>query len=196
MKVLSLCAAAACAGAARAEGDALRAQLAASLSAAAPSFCATSAAGSCPSAAYSVVSVGSSKVCCLGSPFINSCSSFAGTLAGGSLICGSVTVSCNRLSALSDCTGTAQQSAPAAPVNGICPSVSSNTEAGQVCASLGGTTLSLIPVGVFGCGTYSCLPQGCVGGLVRPPGQSCSPGNVNVPAIFLAMLGALAATIL
>jgi hypothetical protein len=168
---------------ARGESEALRAQLSAQLSA--PSLCIGT---SCPSSAYNNVG----GICCLGSlTLYGTCVPGGGASSGSdTVICGGLMTTCG---AIPSCTGSTPVTLP--PTN-LCPAQASASAAQSYCTSVGGVfnggpTLN-------GCGVFTCLPA-CTAGVIAPAANvnNCpSSGNFNVPAIFLAVLGTLAAAML
>jgi hypothetical protein len=178
---------------ARGESDALRAYISAQLSASSPANFAVCFGASCPSSAYTRTN----GICFLGSFTINgycySNSGYGTTIPQGSgtVTCGGQIFTC---SSIPSCT------------SGPCPTQAYMSAAESYCSSVSGNFKGKTDSN--GCGTYQCgdecIPYnqckgGCTRGLIVPPHETCpafGPGNVNVPTIFLAVLGTLAAAML
>ncbi len=178
---------------ARGESDALRAYISAQLPASQLGNFAVCFGTSCPSSAYTF----SGGICYLGSFTQNGCTSDGGLTmptGSGTVTAGGQIFTC---SSIPSCT------------SGPCPTQETVYAAQSYCTSVSGfftgTTNSI------GCGAYQCGDEcisgfqckgGCTRGLIVASSETAKfclgngPGNVNVPTIFLAVLGTLAAAML
>jgi hypothetical protein len=180
-RAIVLVVAAACASAAQAET--LREQVAATLDV--TTLC---QASPCPMGFNSPSGTGFdsliNRVCCGAWPMINTCVSNGGVLTG-TFTCGTQIVQCGTLTSLPACTGTYPQ----------CPKQSSVQAAQDYCTSKNGTFLNVDTI-YTGCDLYTCFPD-CVAGYADSEWGSCpASGNVNMPAVLLAVVGTLVAAML
>jgi hypothetical protein len=189
-RAIVLLVAAACASAAQAGGETLREQVAATLGATTLCRKVGSQANPCPSGFDAI-----SGVCCSASPWANSCESWGGGLTG-TFTCGTQIVQCSDFTSLPACpTGTLPPSTLPTGSATQCPPQSSRSAAQSYCTSKNGL-FSTLPTAFATCQIYSCTPY-CAAGLAGTGGGSdACPGNVNMPAVLLAVVGTLVAAML